>query len=323
MNNKTLYFQTKKFEQKNIKELDNWDIEITWYASTKKLDSYNDVVEPTAFEKYFDTFKRNPILLLGHNQDKAIWTVIEAKVDSKGLKIKAIIKNDEDWIKWKVLNWTVKWFSIWYLPRKVKYEETEVDGKLQIIRRLIEVELKEISIVSVPANPYSLFQSAKEYFAELKNMTFSKLEVKWEDWTETEVSFDNISDDDLIEALQYIKNKENKEKIKENDEVETLDEIDEAINEDIEENDKEIEDENIENEITNKDNKNDWIVITKDVLKALIKEIKEAKTEIKILKSNVNSIWIKKWLSFKTTKQVEIKKNNTIKWSDFISQTLV
>lgn len=59
-------------------------LRIAGYASTPDLDSYNDVVEPKAFAKEgaLDRYLKNPVILLSHDHDRALGTMIENRVDN-------------------------------------------------------------------------------------------------------------------------------------------------------------------------------------------------------------------------------------------------
>jgi len=349
--NNLLNFQTQAFDTKAIKELDNGDIEITWYASTKSIDSYNDIVEPSAFAKNFKRYFDNPVILLQHDQNKVIGKAIKVWTDSKWLKIKAVINNNIDNIKENILKWNIKWFSIWYAVRKVEFERKDVNWIPTVIRRIKELELREISVVSVPANPSSLFgikRAVKKYLDDNNNILME--EVK----NNTDIEIKDISDDELMEALKIVKEQKMKEiekeienqkdeKINEENEVETetLDEIENDIENQEDEKvlildsknwkyksiskkalDKFLsetkEDEKTEVKTVEEDNN---VVIDKTLFKALVLEIKEAKNEIKSLQSNINKIWFKKWHAYLKTekKSVSINKLN----EEFLNNTLV
>ncbi len=155
-------------DKKSVKEItdgENKAYEIEWYASTKDKDRMNDIVEPTAFENTLKQYMTNPIVLLQHDMDKPIWNVIEASIDDKGLFIKAKITEDTDGVFSKLKNWVLRTFSIWYRVKDFETMENEDAEWNYVFTNVIkELELFEISLVSVPANPFALVKSFDSCF---------------------------------------------------------------------------------------------------------------------------------------------------------------
>ena len=155
-------------DKKSVKEItdgENKAYEIEWYASTKDKDRMNDIVEPTAFENTLKQYMTNPIVLLQHDMDKPIWNVTEASIDDKGLFIKAKITEDTDGVFSKLKNWVLRTFSIWYRVKDYETMENEDAEWNYIFTNVIkELELFEISLVSVPANPFALVKSFDSCF---------------------------------------------------------------------------------------------------------------------------------------------------------------
>lgn len=169
---------------KSVKEIDTetgkW-LEIEWYASTKDKDRYGDIVQPEAFEKAMKTYALNPILLLQHDADKPIWKVEAFTIDWNGLYIKAVVTEDIDWVMNKLKNGVLKWFSIWYrlLDYEVNYTEDDEWNITDYTNIIKELELLEISLVSIPANPYALRKSIDDCFSS------KSMEMPEEEKTET------------------------------------------------------------------------------------------------------------------------------------------
>ena len=156
------FFQSLR-ETKSVKELDDWAVEISWYASTKDKDRWWDVVEPKAFASAIERYMTNPIVLLQHKADKPIWIVEEANIDDNWLFIKAKISQNTDWVVDLIKNWVLRAFSIWY---SVKDYETDVrelaDWTYDMTNIIKDLELYEISVVSIPMNPYALSKSVED-----------------------------------------------------------------------------------------------------------------------------------------------------------------
>lgn len=170
---KTQFFQ---FEFKQV-ENDNGKLKIRGYASTPDIDRYNDIVDPKAFENAMKVYMKNPIILLQHNSDKPLWVVINYTLTLKWLEVEVELSNDIENTFNLINNKILKWFSIWYIPKKWEYIvkwDTE-------IRKINDLDLIEISVVSTPANPNSLFtlaKSIKSFFDESLLNNNETMEIK-------------------------------------------------------------------------------------------------------------------------------------------------
>lgn len=136
------------------------------------VDSYGEVVERGAFVKSLakhNKEKTKPLMLWQHNSDEPIGVWEELQEDDKGLRgrgrlLTGIQRADEAYIMLKA--GAVQGLSIGY--REVR---AEPDGT---IRRLKELDLREISIVSFPANRQARIQTVKsermdEFAARLRD----------------------------------------------------------------------------------------------------------------------------------------------------------
>jgi HK97 family phage prohead protease len=135
------------------------DLVLHGYGSTWVQDRDGEYVLPTAFDKTLPTYlAKNPILLWQHNFDTPLGQVTKAEVDNMGLEVEAVVRRpvagEEPWkhsayedIKAGI----VRTFSIggWFTR--------DMLGGQPVI---VEVELWELSVVSVPSNPDSIFEAA-------------------------------------------------------------------------------------------------------------------------------------------------------------------
>ncbi len=150
-------------------EGNNGTLVLEGYASTWDLDRDGDNVVPEAFAKSLTGYlENNPILLLNHDRARPIGLITKAVPDPRGLKITAEVPRpaagEEGWkhsaygaIKRGVL----KALSIGGVFLRDKKQPQTIQ----------EVDLYEVSVVSVPSNPTSLFRVAGEKglrFADLK-----------------------------------------------------------------------------------------------------------------------------------------------------------
>jgi len=205
---KTYHFQ---IAVKEVKDLGQEGVEIEGYASTPDIDRYKDIVEPAAFENALTLFMKNPSLLRSHDPDRPAGHVLEARVTSKGLWVRALVTEEET--KKDVLENRFRAFSIGYIPlmSTLQHEDgtpfnAEVDSPwdVDMVRVIKKLDLVEISIVSTPANGNALFtiaKSVKEYFNQLvtKSMLIKKEvgdELETPEKTEEEIAAEKAAADE-------------------------------------------------------------------------------------------------------------------------------
>lgn len=142
-------------------ELEGKALRIEGYAAGFNRDREGEAFMPgvfdTAFEKYFE---RNPILCYHHHTDQALGVVEEAKLDGKGLFVKARLDDPEPGtpladVYNKVKSGTIKGFSVGGIFRR----KMTPHGP-----RIHSADVAEISVTPVPMEPGSLFALAGKAF---------------------------------------------------------------------------------------------------------------------------------------------------------------
>lgn len=131
-------------------------IYIEGYASTVDVDRGGDVVPASVWEKGMENYLKNPIILAQHDHDDPIGRMTEHKVDAKGLWVKARISAAAEvfsLIKDEVLTA----FSIGFRILDAEYNAA---AEVFMVK---ELELVEISVVSVPMNQNTLFNLSKAF----------------------------------------------------------------------------------------------------------------------------------------------------------------
>lgn len=252
-------------DQKSVKEIidgENKSYEIEWYASTKDKDRMNDVVEPTAFEETLKQYMTNPIVLLQHDMDKPIGNVIEASIDDKGLFIKAKITEDTDWVFSKLKNGVLRTFSIWYSVKDYEtIENVDAEWKYSYTNIIKALELFEISLVSVPANPFALVKSFDSCFK-------SEEEIETKEDEEPKAEESEEEKEEVVEADDEEISEEEKEPL--NGNVEFHKENEEWENKAVEENSEEkiVDDDDTSNN-------EEEIPATEEEIKETVKSIEE------------------------------------------------
>jgi HK97 family phage prohead protease len=144
-----------------IKEVGDDSRLIEGYASTEDLDRGNDITHREAFKSSLKNYiTKNPIVTYMHKWDQPIGKVVEADIDTKGLKVKVQIAKDDPIADrvWNLVKQEVlRAFSFGY---KVLHYEDEKRGD-SIVRHLKDLELFEVAVVSIPMNRNTMFSVAK------------------------------------------------------------------------------------------------------------------------------------------------------------------
>ena len=131
-------------------------IYIEGYASTNDIDRSDDVIPSSVWAAGIQNYLKNPIILAQHDHDDPIGRMTEHKIDDKGLWIKARISAAAE-IFSLVKDGVVTAFSVGF---RVKDAEYNAVAELFVIK---ELELVEISVVSVPCNQNTLFSLSKAF----------------------------------------------------------------------------------------------------------------------------------------------------------------
>lgn len=154
--NKILYLNSAFTKELPTAEEKIESIYIEGYASTNDVDRAGDVVPVSVWEAGMKNYLNNPIILAQHDHDDPIGRMVEHKLDGKGLWIKARISAAAEvfsLIKDEVLTA----FSIGFRVLDAEYNAA---AELFVIK---ELELIEISVVSVPCNQNTLFNLSKAF----------------------------------------------------------------------------------------------------------------------------------------------------------------
>jgi HK97 family phage prohead protease/HK97 family phage major capsid protein len=131
-------------------------IYIEGYASTTDVDRQGDVVPAGVWEAGLKNYLKNPIILAQHDHDDPVGRMVQHRVDSTGLWIKARISAAAD-IYNLVKDGVLTAFSVGFRVLDAEYNAAT---ELFVIKSL---ELVEISVVSVPANQNTLFSLSKAF----------------------------------------------------------------------------------------------------------------------------------------------------------------
>ncbi len=135
---------------------DTESIYIEGYASTNDIDRAGDVVSSLVWEQGMKNYLANPIILAQHDHSDPIGRMEDHKIDGKGLWIRARISAAAECYK-LIKDGVLTAFSIGFRILDAEYNSI---AEVFLIK---EVELMEISVVSVPCNQNTLFSLAKAF----------------------------------------------------------------------------------------------------------------------------------------------------------------
>ena len=158
MTNKTFYLNSS-FEAKSYKR-GSKSLKIAGYANTITKDRSGDVVTAAAWAKGVENYRKNPVMLYQHKHDCPIGRVEKIVVDKKGIYVEGAVSEAAEknhGIQTLINDGALKSFSVGFRVKDGKYNRE--DDSMTIT----DVELLEISVVSVPCNQDSLFSIRKSF----------------------------------------------------------------------------------------------------------------------------------------------------------------
>ena len=142
----TKNYQEEKPTDGTVEE-GHWIVE--GYASTADIDSQDHVITKEALQQGAECLKKYQTLLFNHDPNRPIGYIQLATASDGKLFVKAVISKSEPKIWAQVKDGTLSKFSIFGRIRDDAVENR--DG--QEVRVIKALELYEVSLVSVPANP--------------------------------------------------------------------------------------------------------------------------------------------------------------------------
>lgn len=141
---------------------------ISGYASTNDVDRVGDVIPAYVWESGIANYLKNPIVLAYHDHDDPVGRVVEHKVDAKGLWVKARISAAATEVFNLIKDGVLTAFSVSFRVLDATYDHVT---ELFVVK---ELELLEISVVSVPCNQDTLFNLAKSFDSAEEYNEFKK-----------------------------------------------------------------------------------------------------------------------------------------------------
>ena len=150
-------FLNSSFIKSDTTDGETTSITIEGYASTDDIDRQGDIVPASVWKKGIQNYLKNPVILAYHNHSEPVGRMVDHRVDSKGLWVKARISSAADEVFNLVKDGILTAFSIGFRIVDAEYDAAK---ELFVVK---ELELHEISVVSVPANQNTLFSLSKAF----------------------------------------------------------------------------------------------------------------------------------------------------------------
>lgn len=142
------------------------------YASTTNVDRVGDLIPVAVWEKGITNYLKNPVILAFHDHEKPVGRMVDYKINTDGLWIKARISPSDEEIYGKVQDEVITAFSVSF-----RILDAEYNSALEVFI-VKELELLEISVVSVPANYNTLFSLSKSFATETEYQSYKLQFVK-------------------------------------------------------------------------------------------------------------------------------------------------
>lgn len=155
--NKNIEKVQVQFEVKEIQDEDDEYFRFEGMASTfKNIDLVDDIMVNGAFRE--SLVKRLPIILWQHYSDEPIGMPEHIEETAEGLYIKVRLPKDDTLVKGRVIP-QIKVGSIRTMSIGFRVIEREIDRDGN--RRILKVDLLEVSLVTFPANPLAKIEGFK------------------------------------------------------------------------------------------------------------------------------------------------------------------
>lgn len=163
---KTIFNIPIDFQIKAVGD-DDEVLQIEGFANTTTVDRVGDIILEEAWTKGgLENYLKNPIILAYHNHDRPIGKMVDYAVNDKGLKITAEIIKSAGEVYSLIKSGVLKTFSVGFRTREADYD---TDTDIFVIK---DLELMEVSVVSIPANADSIFSVKKSFETDEEYTSF-------------------------------------------------------------------------------------------------------------------------------------------------------
>lgn len=170
MNDKKFFINSDDISVKAVTNKKD-KFKIAGYANTRDKDRVGDIVLPEAWAKGVENYRKNPVLLYQHDHGKPIGRSDIVRVDKKGIFVEASVSDAAEklhGVQTLIKDGALKSFSVGF---RVKDADFDRNTETFVVK---DLELLEISVVSVPANQESLFSIRKSFESDEGYEDFKK-----------------------------------------------------------------------------------------------------------------------------------------------------
>lgn len=167
---------------------------IKGYANKATIDRGGDLVLPTAFEKSMKQFMKNPLVFYNHDWDTPIGLVTSWKI-SDGLEVEVeLATGDEDADKaWnRAQKGLLRSFSIGFMAKEADWDDEKG------IRIIKDLELFEVSLVTIPMNAESMFEIDEK--GVVKSVMFTQKEGQAMTFKQLHPDEDSVQNSESVES---------------------------------------------------------------------------------------------------------------------------
>ena len=188
-----------KVAKKNDSDVPEGMIKIKGIANAPVVDRVGDFIPISTWDtETLTEFMKNPIVLREHDPRNPIGKITKAEARTEGLYVEALISDVYPDTQKLIKQGILKTFSISYKLKDFDIEESTGNWILK------DLDLREISVVSVPANQDSFFEQSKHILSEdeYKELRQNMLEEKTKSAEKESEKSDSNEDDESSEEKE-------------------------------------------------------------------------------------------------------------------------
>lgn len=181
------------------------DVTFQATASTESIDRHGDMIKPSAFEKTAEPFlQNNPVLLAAHmhrssdGSPTVVGSVTSLCIKDKRVEMAGVITGattlGREWGA-LVRDKHVRAVSIGFIPLESVFDGEVSPGKT--VEVFTEIELLEISLVSVPANAEALIRAMNPHALHARALSPGEAERFRANWSGGNVRMELLKDEPI------------------------------------------------------------------------------------------------------------------------------
>ncbi len=146
-----------ELSKEHVRENPDGSLTVSGWASNFDVDRVGDTVTRDALDRALTKYMANPVMLYNHQYSQPAGVVTRAEVSDRGLWIEATLPRPADGLP----------LHYWNLVKQGVMRALSIGGvwTRDAMRRLVEIDLREISLASVGVNGGTLLsaQTAKAF----------------------------------------------------------------------------------------------------------------------------------------------------------------